>query len=416
MPQLHELSEDGRDGEISLDACLIVRDEEKNLPGCLEALLALCPLLGQINVYDTGSTDRTVEIARGMDCNVVEGFWDEDFARARNASLSMSEARWALLVDADERVKADPERLRRALVDASPFDVLNASFSHVDDTDRVIGRSVYEKVVKVSQVAFFGRVHETVLRLDGGPTRSRTLGDEDLHFKHLGYATADIREGKAKRNAAISEIELAAAVKSGHQGRIAEGHYHHARSLRRLGAIDRALASLDAAYRALPGGTIGRDRVVASAVELLLDVGRPEDAAGHVKVHLESGGAIHVVRLLLARIAVHEARPLEALRVLDQIPEGGDPDREVDPRDVLSLRIAALDQLERYDEALACCLILVSKWHATAHVTDLLHRVSGQDADAVAELLGEGGAPTDTFLTELRLAGDFGRDVAARLE
>ena len=68
---------------LLVDACLIVKDEEAHLPRCLAALEKLRPLLGRICVYDTGSRDATVELARAAGCVVTQGYWDDDFARAK---------------------------------------------------------------------------------------------------------------------------------------------------------------------------------------------------------------------------------------------------------------------------------------------------------------------------------------------
>ena len=80
-------------------ACLIVKDEEKALPGCLDSLKGL---VDEIVVYDTGSTDSTVEIAKRAGAKVIEGYWDDDFGRARNACLEHCLGEWILWIDADE--------------------------------------------------------------------------------------------------------------------------------------------------------------------------------------------------------------------------------------------------------------------------------------------------------------------------
>lgn len=399
----------------TLDACLIVRDEERNLPGCLESLLAMRPTLGEINVYDTGSSDRTMEIARRAGCRVVQGAWHNDFAKARNSALSMSDADWALLIDADERVLADVQHLSAILASFTSYDVINAALSHLDDVGRVIGRSDYEKVVRVGRVEFSGRIHETVRRFDGQPVRVAALPDDVLHFRHLGYATAEVRTAKAQRNASVSRADIAAATESGDPWWVGQSHYHYARSLQRLGVTEEALAALKTAQSAFPSGSIARDRVVSAQVGLLLESGRSTEAASVVGTHLASGGATNVVRLLLARIALHAHRPGDALACLGQIPEAGDPEHEVDPRDVLRLQIAALDLLGRRDESLACCLVLVTRWADLVHVQDLLGRVEGQEAGVVAALLNGNSAASAVLLEELRRNGAFGQEVASCL-
>jgi glycosyltransferase involved in cell wall biosynthesis len=84
-----------------LAAFLIVRDEETLLGGCLASIQ---PWVGEICVLDTGSRDASVHIARSFGAKVESFTWCEDFAAARNASLAMSRAPWALVIDADERL------------------------------------------------------------------------------------------------------------------------------------------------------------------------------------------------------------------------------------------------------------------------------------------------------------------------
>ncbi len=99
-----------------LSVCLIARDEEQFLAGCLESVL---PVADEIVIVDTGSSDRTVEIAESLGCRVVHRPWDDDFSAARNAGIAVARGRWILCMDADERL-CDPAALTPALLAASP--------------------------------------------------------------------------------------------------------------------------------------------------------------------------------------------------------------------------------------------------------------------------------------------------------
>jgi tetratricopeptide (TPR) repeat protein len=83
--------------KISL--CMIVKDEEIMLPRCLKSVQ---DLVGEMIVVDTGSTDRTVEIAQQLGAAVYHHPWKDDFADARNASLQHAQGDWILVLDADE--------------------------------------------------------------------------------------------------------------------------------------------------------------------------------------------------------------------------------------------------------------------------------------------------------------------------
>src|SRR5207247_1202851 len=77
--------------------CMIVRNEEKNLPDCLESVQGL---FAQTVVADTGSADGTREVARRFGAEVVEFPWCDDFAAARNASLRHARRQWVMWLDA----------------------------------------------------------------------------------------------------------------------------------------------------------------------------------------------------------------------------------------------------------------------------------------------------------------------------
>lgn len=85
-----------------LSAALIVRDEERTLPDCLESLKGVAD---EIVVVDTGSSDRTCEIARAAGARLHEFAWRDDFAAARNEAVGRCRGEWILYIDADERVR-----------------------------------------------------------------------------------------------------------------------------------------------------------------------------------------------------------------------------------------------------------------------------------------------------------------------
>ena len=99
----------------TLTACVIVRDEEDRLPACLRSL-AFCD---EVVVVDSGSRDRTREIAREARARVIESPW-RGFAIQRNVALEQASGSWALEIDADERVSPRLAMEIRALLDDPP--------------------------------------------------------------------------------------------------------------------------------------------------------------------------------------------------------------------------------------------------------------------------------------------------------
>ena len=88
-----------------LTVCVIAKNEEKFLGQCLKSVKGLAQ---QLVVVDTGSTDRTVEIAKENGAEVHNFTWCDDFSAARNAALEHVTGDWILMLDADEELPGRP--------------------------------------------------------------------------------------------------------------------------------------------------------------------------------------------------------------------------------------------------------------------------------------------------------------------
>lgn len=83
----------------SLELSMIVKNGEQTLARCLASVR---PIVDEIVIGDTGSTDSTTEIARQYGARIVPVTWEDDFSKARNAVLSEGRSDWILFLDADE--------------------------------------------------------------------------------------------------------------------------------------------------------------------------------------------------------------------------------------------------------------------------------------------------------------------------
>ena len=111
QPRVDRIAAAARPAEgLTLSLCMIVKDEEAMIGRCLEAARGA---VDEIVVVDTGSTDRTVEIAESHGARVLHHVWDGDFSAARNASFEAATGDWVMYLDADEvLVIEDVQRLR----------------------------------------------------------------------------------------------------------------------------------------------------------------------------------------------------------------------------------------------------------------------------------------------------------------
>ena len=93
----------------TISACMIIKNEEHNLSRCLTSIQ---PLVDEIIIVDTGSTDKSIEIAESFGAKVYHHLWENDFSKHRNQSLDYATCNWVLIVDADEEFFFGPDGIR----------------------------------------------------------------------------------------------------------------------------------------------------------------------------------------------------------------------------------------------------------------------------------------------------------------
>lgn len=89
---------------ISISLCMIVRDEEQILGRCLESIKNIPD---EIVIVDTGSKDRTIEIAKKYTDKVYQIKWENDFSKARNFSFNQATSQYIMWLDADDFIEEE---------------------------------------------------------------------------------------------------------------------------------------------------------------------------------------------------------------------------------------------------------------------------------------------------------------------
>ena len=105
-----------------ISLCMMVKDEEKSLPRCLDSVK---DYVDEIVIVDTGSTDRTVEIAESYGAKVYHHPWEKNFSKHRNQSISYATGDWILIMDADEELDAETVHLLRKIVHEETTSVIS---------------------------------------------------------------------------------------------------------------------------------------------------------------------------------------------------------------------------------------------------------------------------------------------------
>jgi tetratricopeptide (TPR) repeat protein len=193
---------------VKICACLIVRNEAKNLDRCLSSLAGK---VDQIVVVDTGSTDETVSIAMRHGARVAEFQWCDDFAAARNYALSFATGNWILVIDADEELTPETQAaLQRAVIrpQFGGFEIDIVNFMSASRHEEQFRHSPTRLFRNLPGVKFSGRIHEQInpSLVQLGLPWARLEGATILHY---GYRPEEMEEkSKIERTMALLEREV----------------------------------------------------------------------------------------------------------------------------------------------------------------------------------------------------------------
>lgn len=166
--------------EIKLSVAIITKNEEARLPDCLKSV----SFADDIVIVDSGSTDRTLEIARDFGCRVFVEGW-KGYGPQKNSAIEKCRHRWVFLLDADERLP-DPtkEEILRILQkpEADAYSFRRKNFLHA----RWIKHSGYWpdrhiRIVDRTKGAFKSAIHER-WATDG------RVQDLDAYIEHYAFS------------------------------------------------------------------------------------------------------------------------------------------------------------------------------------------------------------------------------------
>jgi glycosyltransferase involved in cell wall biosynthesis len=177
-----------------ISAALIVRDEQNHLGACLQSIAGLAD---EIVVTDTGSCDRSREVAAAHGARVFDYEWNDDFSAARNHAIDQATGDWILYIDADERVRSYD---RRILEDQLADPSLCACTVRFHPRSGFTAYPEHRLFRRDPRIRFRSAIHETILpdlerMVAAGEGR---VGSSQLTIDHLGY-DGD-QSHKAERN------------------------------------------------------------------------------------------------------------------------------------------------------------------------------------------------------------------------
>jgi tetratricopeptide (TPR) repeat protein len=279
QPRVDRIAAAARPAEgLTLSLCMIVKDEEAMIGRCLEAA---GPAVDEIVVVDTGSTDRTVEIAERHGARILHHTWDGDFAAARNASFDAATGDWVMYLDADEVLVADDAQRLRALTGRTWREAFFLTeTNHTGDIED--GTAITHDAMRVfrnrPEYRFEGRIHEQIAQHLPAylPERQERTTVRVEHFGYLG-AVRDTKD-KTNRNLELLERQVAEGVDNPFL------HFNLGSEYAAAGDAPRALTHFQRAWAAVrENGRVTSDgyapALAARYVHALRNTGRTADVA-----------------------------------------------------------------------------------------------------------------------------------------
>jgi len=280
-----------------LTMSMMVKDEEEFLE---DALLSCKDWVDEMVVVDTGSTDRTVEIAQDLGAVVSYFPWCDDFAAARNETMRRASGQWIAILDADERfVGEDPAAVRQILKPGQryPFECLMIEVRNVGLDGR--GISAFQSIrffANDPRVGYRGRVHNSPVSFDPKHRQLHATLYRGLELVHLGY---DKTIYKARRKSERSLPLIEATVAESPDNILYR--FYLGREYLTLGRVDEAVEALEGAVAAIArlGELRGVD--VDAAMETYLSLLQAYRVAGK--------GVDELDEVAKAALAIHPKHP-----------------------------------------------------------------------------------------------------------
>lgn len=182
---------------------LIARNEEAHIGRCLRSTSGLA---AEMIVVDTGSTDRTKEIALSCGARVLDFPWIDDFSAARNQALEAAHGRWILVLDADEYLP--PSSVEAILALTSSAAAADRAYHLVNKSSMDEGRTgISGLIVRLfpndPRVRYEWPVHEQVVT--SLQRANIPIANTGIEIIHAGYSSPEVNAAKQERNLRILE-------------------------------------------------------------------------------------------------------------------------------------------------------------------------------------------------------------------
>lgn len=185
-----------------LSLCMIVKNESQNLPRCLDSVK---PYVDEIIIVDTGSEDNTPEIARQYGAKVEYFAWCDDFAAARNYSLSLASGNWILVLDADEELVVESKQFLEVIQSKSESTLYSLTLIDVNDLSAKTPSYLLRLFPNLPDIHYAGRLHEQLKYQNQNLSFEQIQYLDGVKIIHHGYYQDHVKQKNLNRDIPIME-------------------------------------------------------------------------------------------------------------------------------------------------------------------------------------------------------------------
>ena len=192
--------------EYKLSICMMVKNEELHLERCLNSIKSIVARDDvELIIVDTGSKDRTVDIAKGYTDRVYYKEWFNDFSEMRNITISYAKGEWIFIIDADETVE-NVDKFIDFLNSKKIYDtyfVSEKNYTNIKNLDSYSLIKTPRFFKNDGKFRYDGVVHNQ-------PQYRLPAGYLDIVLGHYGYIVSDkkIMDEKFNRTTSLLKNEL----------------------------------------------------------------------------------------------------------------------------------------------------------------------------------------------------------------
>lgn len=188
---------------MTISACIIGKNEEKNLENCLKSIASY---VDEIVFVDTGSSDNTKIIAKAYNAILIEADFHRDFSKARNLALREASKDWVLVIDCDEVFQGEGLHSLTKTMEKKGYVACSFKLINIINNNGYEGPEALRLFKNHEGFHYEGRIHEQLLKSIYEKYSESNLCTSDMILYHFGYGLSqEAMEEKHKRNLEIYE-------------------------------------------------------------------------------------------------------------------------------------------------------------------------------------------------------------------